>query len=157
MVRYTIFKELRRELEAKGHVFATRTDTEVIVHGYEEWGDECVARLNGIFGLAVWDSRRHRLLLARDHFGVKPLYYYDDGRRLAWASEIKALLADPSVPRRVDREALDLYLTFRFVPSPLTMFEHISKLAPGHRLIKDESETAGSSATSMPPRPASPN
>jgi len=99
------FQELRAELEAKGHVFATRSDTEVIVHGYEEWGDECVARLNGIFGLAVWDSRRRRLLLARDHFGVKPLYYYDDGRRLTWASEIKAILTDPTIPRRVDLDA----------------------------------------------------
>jgi asparagine synthase (glutamine-hydrolysing) len=132
------FRELRKELEAKGHVFATRSDTEVIVHGYEEWGDECVTRLNGIFGFAVWDSRRRRQLLARDHFGVKPLYYYNDGQRLTWASEIKALLVDPSIPRRVNLEALDLYLTFRFVPSPRTMFDHISKLPPGHLLIKDE-------------------
>jgi asparagine synthase (glutamine-hydrolysing) len=133
------FKELRHELEAKGHVFATRSDTEVIVHGYEEWGDECVARLNGIFGFAIWDAPRHRLLLARDHFGVKPLYYYDDGQRLVFASEIKALIVDPDTPRRVDLEALDLYLTFRFVPSPRTMFAHIRKLAPGHFLIRDES------------------
>jgi asparagine synthase (glutamine-hydrolysing) len=132
------FKELRRELEGKGHVFATHTDTEVIVHGYEEWGDECIPRLNGIFGLAVWDSRLRRLLLARDHFGVKPLYYHDDGQRLTWASEIKAILVDSGIPRRVDVDALDLYLTFRFVPSPRTMFAHISKLAPGHMLIKDE-------------------
>jgi asparagine synthase (glutamine-hydrolysing) len=132
------FPELRNELEAKGHIFTTHSDTEVIVHGYEEWGDECVGRLNGIFGLAIWDSRRRRLLLARDPFGVKPLYYHDDGRRLAWASEIKALLVDSSIPRRVDLEALDLYLTFRFVPSPRTMFAQISKLPPGHRLIKDD-------------------
>jgi|HubBroStandDraft_4_1064222.scaffolds.fasta_scaffold50818_2 asparagine synthase (glutamine-hydrolysing) len=133
------FRELRRELEAKGHVFSTCADTEVIVHGYEEWGDACVARLNGIFGLAVWDSRRRRLLLARDHFGVKPLYYHCDGNRLVWASEIKALLADPSIPRRVDLTALDLFLTFRFVPSPFTMFAGIRKLPPGHLLIKEES------------------
>jgi asparagine synthase (glutamine-hydrolysing) len=132
------FRELRHELELKGHAFATRTDTEVIVHAYEEWGDDCVTRLNGIFGVAVWDARRRRLLLARDHFGVKPLYYHDDGRRLSWASEIKALLADAATPRRVDLEALDLYLTFRFVPSPRTMFQHIHKLAPGHRLVKDD-------------------
>lgn len=132
------FPELRSELEAKGHVFATNSDTEVIVHGYEEWGDACVGRLNGIFGLAIWDSRSRRLLLARDPFGVKPLYYHDDGRRLAWASEIKALLADSSIPRGVDLEALDLYLTFRFVPSPRTMFAQISKLPPGHLLIKDD-------------------
>src|SRR5580704_14756340 len=133
------FRELRRELEAKGHVFSTCADTEVIVHGYEEWGDACVARLNGIFGLAVWDSHRRRLLLARDHFGVKPLYYHCDGNRLVWASEIKALLADPSIPRRVDLTALDLFLTFRFVPSPFTMFAGIRKLPPGHLLIKEES------------------
>lgn len=132
------FPELRSELEAKGHVFTTHSDTEVIVHGYEEWGDECIGRLNGIFGLAIWDSRRQRLILARDPFGVKPLYYHYDGRRLAWASEIKALLVDSFIPRRVDLEALDLYLTFRFVPSPRTMFAQISKLPPGHRLIKDD-------------------
>jgi asparagine synthase (glutamine-hydrolysing) len=132
------FPELRSELEAKGHVFSTHSDTEVIVHGYEEWGDECIARLNGIFGLAIWDSRRRRLLLARDPFGVKPLYYHDDGKRLAWASEIKALLVDPTIRRGVDLEALDLYLTFRFVPSPRTMFAQVSKLPPGHRLIKDD-------------------
>jgi asparagine synthase (glutamine-hydrolysing) len=132
------FPELRAELEAKGHVFATHSDTEVIVHGYEEWGDKCLGRLNGIFGLAIWDSRCRRLLLARDPFGVKPLYYHDSGRRLAWASEIKALLVDSTISRRVDPEALDLYLTFRFVPSPRTMFRQISKLPPGHCLIKDD-------------------
>ncbi len=132
------FKELRGELQAKGHVFTTHTDTEVIVHGYEEWGDDCLKRLNGIFGLAIWDSRRRRVLLARDHFGVKPLYFYRDQQRLVWASEIKALLADATIPREVDREALDLYLTFRFVPSPRTMFAGIEKLAPGHRLIQDD-------------------
>lgn len=132
------FQELRRELEGKGHVFSTRTDTEVIVHGYEEWGDDCVSHLNGMFGLAVWDARKRRLLLARDHFGVKPLYYYSNGNRLVWASEIKALLVDPAIPREVDRRALDLYLTFRFVPAPHTMFANIRKLAPGHRLIQDE-------------------
>ncbi|MBZ5688644.1 MAG: asparagine synthase (glutamine-hydrolyzing) [Acidobacteriia bacterium] len=132
------FRELRSELEAKGHVFATRSDTEVIVHGYEEWGDECIARLNGIFAFAVWDSRRQRLLLARDPFGVKPLYYYCKGRRLVWASEVKALLSDPSIPRQVDLDALDLFLTFRFVPSPLTMFAGIRKVPPGHCVIKDE-------------------
>lgn len=130
------FKELRRELEAKGHIFATQADTEVIVHGYEEWGDHCVTHLNGIFGLALWDCARRRLLLARDHFGVKPLYYHDDGRRLTFASEIKALLVDPEIPCQVDLEALDLYLTFRFVPAPRTMFAGIRKLAPGHLLIR---------------------
>jgi len=132
------FPNLRAELEAKGHLFATHTDTEVIAHGYEEWGEGCFAHLNGIFGVAIWDSRRRRLLLARDPFGVKPLYYHDDGRRLTWASEIKALLVDPAVPRRVDTDALDLFLTFRFVPSPLTMFAGIRKVRPGHMVVKDD-------------------
>ncbi len=131
------FLELRRELEALGHAFYTRSDTEVIIHSYEEWGDDCVLHVNGIFGFAIWDSRQQRLLLARDHFGVKPLYYYDDGKRLLWASEAKAILEDPSIPREVDTEALDLFLTFRYVPSPFTMFKGIHKLSSGHRLIKD--------------------
>ena len=131
------YLELRRNLEQAGHQFYTHSDTEVIVHSYEEWGDDCVLRLNGIFGFAIWDARRRRLLLARDHFGVKPLYYCDDGTRLLWGSEIKAILADRNVSRRVDKDALELFLTFRFVPSPLTMFKGIHKLAPGHRLICD--------------------
>jgi len=131
------FPDLRHELEAKGHVFYTRSDTEVIVHAYEEWGDDCVLHLNGIFGFAIWDQPGQRLLLARDHYGVKPLYYYDDGKRLLWGSEIKSILTDPSVPRVVDTNALDLFLTFRFVPSPFTMFDRIRKLPPGHRLIAD--------------------
>jgi asparagine synthase (glutamine-hydrolysing) len=133
------YRELRAELEHHGHVFGTRTDTEVIVHGYEEWGDDCVTHFNGMFGLAVWDARRERLLLARDHFGVKPLYYFGDEVRLSWASEIKALLADPSIPREVDHEALDLFLSFRFVPSPSTLLRGVRKLAPGHRLVADRS------------------
>jgi asparagine synthase (glutamine-hydrolysing) len=131
------YRELRVELEHLGHVFATRTDTEVIVHGYEEWGDECVTHFNGMFALAVWDARRERLLLARDHFGVKPLYYFGDELRLTWASEIKALLADTSIPREVDRDALDMFLSLRFVPSPSTLLRGVHKLAPGHRLVAD--------------------
>ena len=131
------YRDLRSELQQRGHVFATRADTEVIVHGYEEWGDDCVLRFNGMFALAIWDARRQRLLLARDHFGVKPLYFHDDGARLAWASELKALLTDPAIPREVDREALDLFLSFRFVPSPNTILRRVHKLPPGHRLVAD--------------------
>ncbi|OEU83222.1 MAG: asparagine synthase (glutamine-hydrolyzing) [Desulfobacterales bacterium S5133MH4] len=93
--------------------------------------------MNGIFGLSIWDERKKRLLLARDPFGVKPLYYYSDGKRLLWGSEIKAILADSRVPKIVDRRALDLFLTFRFVPSPLTLFQDIRKIPPGHRLIME--------------------
>ncbi|HOJ21544.1 MAG TPA: asparagine synthase (glutamine-hydrolyzing) [Armatimonadota bacterium] len=126
---------LRQELQARGHHFATASDVEPVLHAYEEYGVDCVEHLEGMFGFALWDERHERLLLARDPFGIKPLYYTDTGDRLLWASEIKALLQDPGVRRRVDPEALDHYLTFLYVPSPRTMFEGIHRLPPGHRLI----------------------
>jgi asparagine synthase (glutamine-hydrolysing) len=129
------FKELRNDLKNKGHRFYTQSDTEVIVHSYEEWGDDCLLRFNGIFGLAIWDDKRKRLLLARDPHGVKPLYVFNDGKRLLWSSEIKAILSDSRVPRAVDRQSLDLFLTFRFVPSPFTLFQGIRKIRPGHKLV----------------------
>jgi asparagine synthase (glutamine-hydrolysing) len=132
------YRELRRELAAAGHRFRTQSDTETIVHGYETWGDDVTSRLNGIFDFALWDAKQHRLLLARDHLGVKPLYYYDDGRRLLFASEIKAILQDESVPRELDPQALAVFLAFGYVPSPRTLFKGIRKLAPGHRLIAGE-------------------
>ncbi len=135
------FPQLRSQLEGLGHVFATRSDTETILHAYEEWGTGSLSRLNGMFGIAIWDGRERKLLLARDPFGVKPLYFLDDGARLLFASEVKAVLADPSVGRTVDAEALDLYLTYRFVPAPRTLMSGISKLLPGHYLICDESGT----------------
>ena len=128
------FQELRRELEARGHVFRTRSDTEVIVHGYEEWGCELLGRLNGMFGLAVLDSRDGSLLIARDPFGIKPLYYRDVDGTLLFGSEIKAILAYPGVRREVDLYALDEYLDRTFVPSPLTAFKDIRKLPAGHAL-----------------------
>ncbi len=129
------FIELRRELETRGHVFRTRSDTEVVVHAYEEWGTAALAKLNGMYGLALWDSQQGQLILARDPFGVKPLYYWDDGRTLVFGSEIKALLCHPAVDRVVNRTALDQFLTLTFVPSPLTAFEGIKKLPPGHMLV----------------------
>jgi len=128
------YRELRRELEAAGHRFQTRSDTETIVHGHEEWGADVAARLNGIFGLAVWDAASRTLLLARDHLGVKPLYYYDDGKRLLFGSEIKAILQDESVRRDIDFEALNIFLALGFVPSPRTLFRGIRKIPPGWRL-----------------------
>jgi len=125
------FRELRSQLEARGHVFRTHVDTEAIVHAYEEWGDDCVLRLNGIFAFAIWDRAQRRLLLARDHFGVKPLYYSWDGQRLLYASEIKAM-RPWGVPTEVDLEGLDLALTLGYVPSPFTLFRGVRKLAPGH-------------------------
>jgi len=128
------FVELREELEAAGHKFATRSDTEVIVHAYEQWGKECVRRFNGMFAFALWDSIRRELFLARDHLGIKPLYYVDLGNRILFASEIKALLQDPDCPRDVDVEALAELFTFRYVPSPKTLFKGIRKLPQGHRV-----------------------
>jgi asparagine synthase (glutamine-hydrolysing) len=128
------FIELRKELDAAGHVFKTRSDTEVIVHAYEQWGRECVRHFNGMFAFALWDSNRRTLFLARDHLGVKPLYYADLGDRILFASEIKALLQDPDCPREVDVEALSELFTFRYVPSPKTLFRGIRKLPPGYRM-----------------------
>jgi asparagine synthase (glutamine-hydrolysing) len=124
-------RELRRELEARGHRFVTRADTEVIVHAYEEWGPDCAAHLNGIFGFAVWDARARRMYLARDPYGVKPLYYAERNGVLTFASELKGILAQPGFTPDVDLEALYLCLTFRYVPAPWTLFRGIRKLAPG--------------------------
>ncbi len=129
---------LRESLEERGHRFATRSDSEVVVHAYEEHGVDCVRRLNGIFAFALWDAPRRRLVAARDAFGVKPLYWWSDGRELALASEIGALLDAGVVRASVDRVALDHYLACRFVPSPRTLFEGVSKLPPASLLIAEE-------------------
>ncbi|HXH09632.1 MAG TPA: asparagine synthase (glutamine-hydrolyzing) [Alphaproteobacteria bacterium] len=129
------FRELRTSLTAKGHRFRTQTDTEVIVHLYEEDGVDAVQRLRGMFALALWDGERQRLLLARDRLGKKPLYYAQRPDRLLFASEIKAILQDPTVPTTVDPHAVDAYLAFQFVPHPLTIYQAIRKLPPAHRLI----------------------
>jgi len=129
------FNDLRRELESLGHVFRTHCDTEVIVHAYEAWGDDCVTHFNGMFAFALWDDRRKRLLLARDRMGVKPLAYVQQGRRLLFASEIKSLLEDPSVARDVNRESLVSYLSFFAVPEPHSLFTAVQRLPAGHLLI----------------------
>ncbi len=129
------FRELRDELRKKGHIFKTASDTEVIVHAFEEWGAACARRLNGIFAISLWDERNQQLYLARDAFGVKPLYFYDDGTRILFASELKALLVDGDVSRQIDPDALNLCLTFRYVPSPWTLFRSIRKLPPASYLI----------------------
>ncbi len=127
---------LRAELEAAGHAFKTRTDTETIVHAYEEWGVDAVARLRGMFAFAVWDAARRRLLLARDRFGIKPLYYARHGDCFAFASEIRPLLAAlPRLPRRASLEALRWLFELGLIPSPLTAFEDIRKLPAAHTLL----------------------
>ena len=132
---------MRRLLEQRGHRFTTHSDSEVVVHAYEEHGLEFVRRLSGIFAFALWDERRHRLVAARDAFGVKPLYWWTDGRRVALASEIGALLAAGLVEPRVDRVALDHYLACRFVPAPRTLFEGILKLPAASTLVVEPNAT----------------
>jgi len=131
------FRELRRELQSKGHSFVSSTDTEVVLHLYEEEGPECVKRLNGMFAFAICDLRSAtpELFLARDHFGVKPFYYAHFGRSFAFASEIKALLEVPGIEAEVDPESLHQFLTFLWVPEPKTMFRGIHKLPAGHYAI----------------------
>jgi asparagine synthase (glutamine-hydrolysing) len=129
------FQELRRHLVDR-HRFRSRGDTEVLVHGYEEWGDQLISRLDGMFALALWDASRRRLLLARDPFGKKPLYYAHDGRRLVFASEVKALLA-AGVPAEMAGENLGEYLAFGYVPTPRTLFRGIHRLEPASLLIAD--------------------
>jgi asparagine synthase (glutamine-hydrolysing) len=136
------FAELRSELEQKGHVFSSRSDTEVIIHGYEEWGLKSIDRLRGMFAYALYDLKRTRLLLVRDRIGIKPLYYHYQDGNLRFASEIKALLEDPQVERRVNFQALYDYLGFEFVPAPHTMFDNIFKLPAGHYLLFENDEVS---------------
>jgi asparagine synthase (glutamine-hydrolysing) len=132
------FADLRRDLEACGHRFRTHSDTEVIVHAYEEWSDACVERFRGMFAFAVWDARRRRLLLARDRVGIKPLYYAEpQGGGLVFGSEIKSLLQDPGVDRSWSPAAVDAYLTLLYIPSPDTIFRNVHKLPAGHILVAE--------------------
>ncbi|OQX95768.1 asparagine synthase (glutamine-hydrolyzing), partial [candidate division KSB1 bacterium 4572_119] len=133
-------KEIRAELEAKGHKFATNTDTESIVHAYEEFGEACVEKLNGMFAFAIWDKRKNELFLARDRLGIKPLYYLFDKKRLVFGSEIKSILQAGDIPKRIDLQALDNFLTFEYIPAPLSIFQDIKKLAPGHTLTMKNNE-----------------
>jgi len=128
------FQELRKELESYGHAFRTNSDTEAILHGYKQWGDEVLNRLNGMFGLAIWDVRKRRLVLARDAFGIKLVYYRVDGGRLYFGSEMRAVRAAMPEKFKIDSTSLNLFLRYRFTPSPHTIIEGIRKLAPGTKL-----------------------
>jgi asparagine synthase (glutamine-hydrolysing) len=134
------FKELRTELEERGHRFRTRSDTEVIIHGYKEWGTEVLNHLNGMFGLAISDVKNHRLVVARDAMGIKLIYYRIANGQLTFGSEIRAVLASESSRSSVDPVALNLFLRFRYTPSPLTIFQGIRKLAPGTMLVIEGGE-----------------
>ena len=132
------YRDLRAELEARGYLFRTRSDTEVLVHGYEAWGDGMVKRLRGMFAFALWDAPHERLLIARDRVGIKPLYWAQAGGDLVFASEIKALFAFSDVPRALDEEHFAAYLALRYVPAPHTLFRGIRKLEPGHLLVFED-------------------
>jgi asparagine synthase (glutamine-hydrolysing) len=126
------YRELRAELERRGHRFATHSDTEVLVHLYEEHGEGFVERLRGMFAIALWDARERRLFLARDRFGIKPLYYREAGETLSFASELKAMLEQPGFSRQIDPQAVAAYLAFNSIPAPLTIFAEARKLPAGH-------------------------
>ena len=130
------FFELRQELQKKGHYFKTsHSDTETIIHAYEEWGEECLQRFSGMFAFGIIDLNKRELFLARDRPGKKPLYYYHDGEKFIFASEMKAILEDASVPREIDITSLADYLSYQYVPSPKTIFKNIYKLKPRHYIL----------------------
>jgi asparagine synthase (glutamine-hydrolysing) len=151
------FKDVRAALENRGHTFKTQTDTEIIVHAYEEYGDECVKHFNGMFAIALWDARKRRLFLARDRVGIKPLYYWADQTRLVFASELKALILHPDVPRQTNLAALDLFLTLEYVPAPHTIYEGVFKLLPGHTLVVEEGNIKINQYWDVPYQPVSQN
>ena len=128
------FQELRDQLISRGHVFSTKTDTEVIIHAYEEYGDDCLNYFNGMFGIAIWDQSKRRLLLARDRVGIKPLYYWENGQKLIFGSELKSVIQHPDVPLEVNPVALNHFLTLEYIPAPWTIFKDIKKLPAGHFL-----------------------
>jgi asparagine synthase (glutamine-hydrolysing) len=131
---------LHADLEEKGHSFTTKSDTEVIVHAYEEYGVRCAEMFNGMFAFALWDKPRRRLFVARDHLGIKPLYYWFGNGKLVFGSELKCLVTHPSTPRQIDLVALDQFLTLEYIPTPRTIFQGVHKLPPGHRLILEGNE-----------------
>jgi asparagine synthase (glutamine-hydrolysing) len=150
------FHELRSELEQHGHIFRTRSDTEVIVHGYKQWGDEVLNRLNGMFGLAIWDARQERLVLARDPFGIKLIYYMIIEDQLYFGSEIRAVNAGASQEPDVDPNSINLFLRYRYTPSPKTMYKGIRKLGAGTLLVCDQGGCRLQQWYKYCPRPFSP-
>lgn len=132
------YQEIKRELEAKGHVFRSQTDTEMVIHAYEEWGVDCLSRFNGMFAFALWDGRQRQLWLVRDRLGIKPLFYTYTPHYFLFGSEIKAILADDRIPRNLDYEALSYFLALNYTPAPYTLFSAVRQLLPGHYLLVDE-------------------
>ena len=134
------YTELREDLLSRGHTFVTRSDTESIVHLYEEYGEDCFRRLRGMFAISLWDSRTRKLLLARDRVGKKPLFYSWNGKRILFGSELKCLLAADGIPRTVDTQALTDYFSFGYIPAPKTIYRDVRKLMPGHYLVASEKD-----------------
>jgi len=134
------FKEIRQDLESRGHRFITNSDTEVIIHAYEEWGKACVEKLRGMFAFAIWDFTDKKLFLARDRLGIKPLFYAPQRDIFYFASEMKAILQCEDFPREIDTDGLASYFTISYIPAPLTIFKHIRKLPPGHTLTLKNGE-----------------
>ena len=147
------YRELRQELETHGHVFRTKSDTEVIVHGYKQWGDDVLLHLNGMFGLAIWDARQRRLVLARDPFGIKLVYYRTYAGRLYFASEMRALRAVTEQSLDVDPVALNLFLRYRYTPSPYTIHNGVHKLPAGTKLVAQDGNIAVSRWYNFKPTP----
>ena len=134
------FPELKRELQAHGHVFRTNSDTEVIIHGYKQWGDEVLNCLNGMFGLAIWDVRKKRLVVARDPFGIKLIYYRVHGNSLSFGSELRPIRAVMPGKADIDTNSLNLFLRYRFTPSPHTILKGVKKLAPGTKIVAENGQ-----------------
>jgi asparagine synthase (glutamine-hydrolysing) len=132
------FAALRERLQARGHVFRSQSDTEVIIHAYEEFGPECVKELRGMFAFAIWDAKRRRLFVARDRVGIKPLYFCQTDSAFYFASELKAILADPAVPRAINLAGIRKFLSFNYLPGTETLFKDIHKLPPGHYLTVEQ-------------------
>ena len=150
------FPEVKKELEGYGHRFRTRSDTEVIVHGYKQWGDDVFNHLNGMFGLAIWDVRKRRLVVARDPYGIKLIYYSLKNGRLCFGSEIRAVRAGADEAAEVDPNSLNLFLRYRFTPSPRTIFEGIQKLAAGTMLVVEDGKASVRQWYRYRPTPFSP-
>src|SRR5690242_696800 len=129
------YPELRAELLQRGHVFTTKSDTEAIVHAYEDFGESCFSKLRGMFSIALWDSRQRKLVLARDRVGKKPLFYFNSGKQILFGSELKALLAAGTVPRTMDARAVSDYFSLGYIPAPKTIYQGVSKVLPGHYLV----------------------
>jgi asparagine synthase (glutamine-hydrolysing) len=134
------YEELHQDLVGRGHRFSTRSDTETIVHLYEEYGEKCFARLRGMFAIALWDSRSRQLLLARDRVGKKPLYYAANSQRISFGSELKCLLVDETLPRDINIQAVSDYFSLGYIPAPKTIYRAVSKLLPGHYLVASPNE-----------------